>query len=69
MFDFVDYLAIIATNFFRSGLGWRYVFSRRYRNHTHERWKTERPSEIIGEVALYGIGLLLTILIIITVAK
>jgi len=46
---------------------WRYIFSKKYRIKTHNRWKNERKIMIVADCAggVIGIGLTITLFVII----
>ncbi len=37
------------------GAGWRYVFSRRFRERVHTRWRSESRWAVVGELAVGSI--------------
>lgn len=41
--------------------GWRYVFSRSFRQRTHARWKAQGRGTAFVEILCGGIGVLLTV--------
>ena len=51
------------------GLGFRYLFSRTYRERTRQRWKTQSRISIAFEVFEAVIGMAFTIIILVTLWK
>ena len=44
--------------------GWRYLFSRSYRQRTHERWRVEGRGKAFIDIIFGSLGMLLTVLLL-----
>jgi len=67
MFEFLNFFGEFLYRVWQGFGAWRYIFSTKYRRKVHEKWRNQPRSEIIFDCFGGIIGIVLTLVIVVTV--